>query len=857
MGDESKAREGTPHVREDDPATPGRRTPGRTPTVFMTDRASESSRIAETLRAAGYFVLDVPLSMLVARAQSEKPNVVLVDVDPDGALDEVARVRKLPGGGAVDFVYFGNGSGTVRNADDALTHDGSAFFLRPVDVGALVRRIESLTGGPNPRPDPRPSTPPPSMTSGRTGSAPPERSSSHSLPAPGLRLPGPPLPVSTPSLADLVEPPRSFATFGTVSNELQQLLAEAELRAEVMPQVDLPLPTPEEEIEAVLPADVLASLDEPIEGDEDEEHEVRGGTGPGADREGTGAHAKGTTAGGHKQTTASGGRSSAPPHTLERRVPSDRPPAQKTPIRDLTTARRQSELPPPVHPPRPDRPTIPEGRLYDVRNANANANANVNANANANANQGSGTPRGRETLELTPAPPGVAPPPDRRPSPHEPRDLRRLGSASFDVESTEAIPSALHIPRLDSVTVATVDLFGGDGPTISMNHRPPRAFDRADAVTQDVPAVRDVRDVRDSRDARDSREPLGIVIMRPVDARRFLGDAIARRLTGAICFEQDRVVRRLVIRDGDLVTAASGAEQESLVCFLGARGELPRDEVDRLAGKIPPHGRHAGAALVAHGWLGQDQLWNVLRAHAEWIATSVLRLGGGTAQLEPEPPGRLRSEPSVFGASTGAEIFVELVRRAVSPEEAIEALGGEGSRISDGPMANLLAECALPAPEIELISRSRRGSIGELLARAVDPDIVAVVHSLSLLGVLDIVPSTEAARTPERSSRAVSLEAEALDDEAIRARVRARLELVEEGDYFAVLGVPRDATGYEVRRAFVELRRAFEPTRILSPRLVDLADDVRKIVIVLEEAYEILRDVARRERYQRAINARP
>jgi curved DNA-binding protein CbpA len=72
-----------------------------------------------------------------------------------------------------------------------------------------------------------------------------------------------------------------------------------------------------------------------------------------------------------------------------------------------------------------------------------------------------------------------------------------------------------------------------------------------------------------------------------------------------------------------------------------------------------------------------------------------------------------------------------------------------------------------------------------------------------------------------------------------------------------VLGVSRDATTYEVRRAFIELRRAFEPTRILSPRLVDLTDDVRKIVVVLEEAYEILRDVGRRERYRRAIDGRP
>jgi hypothetical protein len=185
---------------------------GRTPTVFVTDAAAESSRITDTLRTAGYAVVDVPLSMLVARAQVQRPNVVLVDVDAANALGELARLRRLPGGGAIDFVYFGAGEGPIKNADDAMTNEGSAFFGRPVDVGALVRRVESLTGGPTARPEARPSTPPPSFPQQkRHGSVPPDHSSGAALPAPGLR--GPPLPMSTPSLADLVEAPRSLSAF--------------------------------------------------------------------------------------------------------------------------------------------------------------------------------------------------------------------------------------------------------------------------------------------------------------------------------------------------------------------------------------------------------------------------------------------------------------------------------------------------------------------------------------------------------------------------------------------------------------------------------------------------------------------
>jgi preprotein translocase subunit Sec63 len=134
-----------------------------------------------------------------------------------------------------------------------------------------------------------------------------------------------------------------------------------------------------------------------------------------------------------------------------------------------------------------------------------------------------------------------------------------------------------------------------------------------------------------------------------------------------------------------------------------------------------------------------------------------------------------------------------------------------------------------------------------------------VIHALALLGVVDVVPAPDFVKSRDRDASPAADEGDVafLDEEAIRARVRARVELVDEGDYFAVLGVSRDATTYEIRRAFIELRRNFEPSRILTPRVADLADEVRKIVTVLEEAYEILRDNARRERYRRAIEARP
>ena len=310
-----------------------------------------------------------------------------------------------------------------------------------------------------------------------------------------------------------------------------------------------------------------------------------------------------------------------------------------------------------------------------------------------------------------------------------------------------------------------------------------------------------------------------------------------------------------MLREGDVVTTSSTSDDESLLAFLGVRGDLPRETVRRLASKFPPFGRHAAAALVARGYIRQDQMWATLRAHAEWLFARALQTVSGRLTMERHQPGRPGAEPSVFGGSTGAAVFVEVVRRIVPPPDAVERLGGIGSHVAEGPEIGLLGECGLDSAEVAQVHSAPGRPIREVIELAPEGDLATVIFALSQLGVLDVmrVPSNGAQIVEDASGPDVA----ALDAEAIRERVRARLQLVDDGDYFALLGVSRDATGYEVRRAFLELRRAFDPSRLPTSDVSDLVEDMRKIASVLEEAYEILKDTARRERYRRAIEAVP
>ena len=341
-----------------------------------------------------------------------------------------------------------------------------------------------------------------------------------------------------------------------------------------------------------------------------------------------------------------------------------------------------------------------------------------------------------------------------------------------------------------------------------------------------------------------------VTVLAPGDAPRALARAVSGRISGSLAITTEAGTRRIVLHEGDLVTAASDAQDETLLAFLALRGDLDRDLAARLAGRLPGSGRHAGAALIANGYLGQDDLWPVLRAHAEWLIGHVVLVDAGTCEFEDEPPGRLKAEPNVFGGATGAEVLVDTVRRVIPPEVAMRRLGGPAARIDDGARHTLLGECALRPEEHDLVRSARGRAVAEIVDAA-EPEMATLIYALVCLEVLDVlIPASlsEAPRPPEHDP---------LDEEAIRKRVRARLQLVHDGDYFAILGIPRDATSYEIRRAYLTLRRTFEPSRLLTAGTVDLLDDVQLVLEVLDEAYDILRDAQRRERYRRAIEAPP
>jgi hypothetical protein len=788
---------------------------GETPTtIFVSDPSAEADRLSAALHGEGYSVIDVPLSLLVARVAVQTPSLILLDIDAEGALDVVARVRELPGAQGIDILFLGDAGRTLFDGADALRQEGSGFLVRPVDVQALLRKIASLVGAKREADEAASSGS--SIRPGSERSVPPMRGARSPAPAQWADAAS-----ALSSADDGLEPSYGSSQSGpsrlplpALSSEIERLLQRAEERSvqDVGPRSMIPAmeaPSPDQEVDAVLPSEVLAALDEPLD-EMDDDLESDSGLGTSVPHRVLGTPEV-VTSSGHPPVPGEGGDEPAPLRSAEPQAAPEprasRAPSQP-PRRGLAGDPKEIETP---RPPRRATSGPPPGIPAAPVSPRVLRSSTLPPSAHGSTSAGPPTipPVSPRRIRALMAGRSTAAPTD---TPPEPTVARTLGPTPLPPRRSEAALPGRRTDAAPSPDMST-DTPPGVAPT-------------------DLPGE------------------LGLG-----DALSAFAICVRERATGALVIDAPEGVRRILLRDGDVVTAASGLDDESLVGFLGTRGDIAPDVAAQLIGKIPAYGRHAGAALVANGHISQDQLWPVLRAHAEWILSCAVLAEKGAASFEVNPPGRLRAEPSVFGGATGSEVLIEVVRRSIPAAAALPRLGGAGARLADGPRWELLSECALSEAEQQWLGRAKGATIEEALESGPGDDLAPVVYALVQIGVLSI--ETAGMKNNKKKRAAPRERFDAIDAQAVRSQVKARLNLVEEGDYFSLLGVPRSATAYEIHRAYLELRRGLEPSRVLNAATADLADDLDLIIEVLDEAHDVLRDQSRRERYRRAIEDKP
>jgi hypothetical protein len=280
---------------------------------------------------------------------------------------------------------------------------------------------------------------------------------------------------------------------------------------------------------------------------------------------------------------------------------------------------------------------------------------------------------------------------------------------------------------------------------------------------------------------------------------------------------------------------------------LVREGKLTAQEAKLAWEEAALSGRRHGEVLVERGLMKRRELLPALRRQLEAIVFHAFAWMEGTYAIAPD----VESGERVLLTRHTLALLAEGIRRKWSPAAQARCLGDDDTQFELGDrqkLGELLVDADLLQHERDaLLAITGRQAVRQIAKLDDGPDLLALVWFAACLGVAHVFrPFHEDAVLVSDTDLAVD-----------RARITRRLKVASHGDYFALLGLGREATRFEVRRAYEAVRREFAAEAFPVAIRGEMARELAAIARALDEAYGVLVDDVLRAAYAQQLSPSP
>ncbi len=338
------------------------------------------------------------------------------------------------------------------------------------------------------------------------------------------------------------------------------------------------------------------------------------------------------------------------------------------------------------------------------------------------------------------------------------------------------------------------------------------------------------------------------------DAATLIAEMFLAQQTARITFSRPDAEKTICFEQGRPVFATSNLPHDRMGDLLFREGKITARQYAQSRDLVLESGRRLGEVLVDVGFLKRRELLPAVRRHIEDIIYSLFAWTEGTYVIS---LGEAAAAEKIRLSRHPAAMLFEGVRRKYELATLVELVGGRAATVATGEadrLKTIVAAADLTAPERSVVERIDGSRTLEAVADAAGAEILVVyqlAYGLLVLGAAEVVcrgDDTEVAQEPPRP--ALVGEGDLAID---RQRVLAKHALVAEADYFTLLGVRRDATSFEIKRAFEAARRDYASDSFPDEVRSELAEPLAEILELLEESYQVLCDDSLRDAYRRNL----
>ncbi|QQR73740.1 MAG: DUF4388 domain-containing protein [Holophagales bacterium] len=184
------------------------------------------------------------------------------------------------------------------------------------------------------------------------------------------------------------------------------------------------------------------------------------------------------------------------------------------------------------------------------------------------------------------------------------------------------------------------------------------------------------------------------------------------RIAGVIEASRGEIVKRVWIKDGDVVHAASSDREDSLGSFLRRSGRVPPEDLEAASRQRGATARRLGELLVERGVLSPAAVYRAIREQAEAIVWSLFSWEEGVVAFS---IGEAAPHEAVRILVPMRQVIVQGIRRAPNAKTLIAKLGRKETLFSPCYRVEDLVEIALDEREFQLLSMvNGRRSVFEL-----------------------------------------------------------------------------------------------------------------------------------------------